>query len=64
MWRRLCIDVDHDGTILGASVELYDEATVDRRGILVMEPGWSESHTLESVFAALLHDGWVQAPLF
>lgn len=54
MWRRLCIDLDEDGTLIGGSVEFYDDTTVTRSYVVVMEVGWAESHDEVSGYDALL----------
>jgi len=38
-WRRLCVDVDDGGNVLGASVELYDDTTADAKAVLVASGG-------------------------
>lgn len=64
MWRRLCLDLDEDGTLIGASVEFYDDSTVSKNAVLVMEPGWAESRTYEQACADLLTTGTFQPSLF
>lgn len=63
MFRRLCIDVDADGTLLGASVEFYSDTKLERNYVLVMEPGWVESRTLLEAIVDLEVDGWMSPPL-
>lgn len=63
MWRRLCIDVDADGTIIGGSVEIYSDEQLTRDAVLVMEPGWADAHTLVTAVQDLEANGWLQPPL-
>jgi hypothetical protein len=63
VFRRLCIDVDHDGTVIGASVEFYSDRTLDMGDLLVMEPGWVDGLDPEQACKRLLADGWIQPPL-
>lgn len=63
MWRRLCIDVDVDGTLLGASVEIYSDQKHECDSVLVMEPGWVDHKTLVQAIEDLERSGWIQPPL-
>lgn len=63
MWRRLCIDVDVDGTLLGASVEIYSDQKLEKDSVLVMEPGWVDHKTLVQAIEDLEREGWMQPPL-
>lgn len=38
-WRRLCVDVNYSGEVLGCSAELYDEAQAGCQSILVAAGG-------------------------
>ena len=63
MWRRLCVDVDEDGAILGASVEFFSDQKLEQDSVLVMEPGWVDHKTLTEVIVDLEVEGWIQPPL-
>lgn len=63
MWRRLCVDVDADGAILGASVEIYSDQKLEKDSVLVMEPGWVDHKTLVQCIEDLEREGWMQPPL-
>ena len=63
MFRRLCIDVDHDGTVIGASVEFFSDQRVERTDVLVMEPGWVDGLSPAEALDGVLRDGWIQPPL-
>lgn len=64
MWRRLCVDVDSDGSILGASVEFYSDRQSSEDQILVMDEGWVSRHDWSDVITALRDEGWTQLPLW
>jgi len=38
-WRRLCVDVNYSGEVLGASAELYDDFNADSQRVLVASSG-------------------------
>lgn len=61
--RRLCLDVDLDGTVIGGSVELYDERDGRRYALLVMPEGWADTHDLASAIRDLFESGWMTPPL-
>ena len=63
MFRRLCIDVDNLGYVLGASVEFYSERDLHMGDLLVMEPGWTDGLSPEEAFDRLLREGTIQPPL-
>ena len=63
MWRRLCVDVDGDGTVVGGSVEIYTDETARADCVLVMEPGWADGLSPDRALELLLRDGWLQPPL-
>lgn len=63
MWRRLCIDVDDDGTVIGGSVEFYSDRDLHQDSVLVMEPGWADGRTVIDAALSLEVDGWLQPPL-
>lgn len=63
MWRRLCVDVDVDGTLLGASVEIYSDSQLVKDVVLVMEDGWVEGRTLTEAITSLEETGFLQPPL-
>lgn len=62
-WRRLCVDIDNDGSVIGGSVEFYDDT---KRGdiakIVVPRRDWecAEPHQL---FSTLLASSWHQPTL-
>jgi hypothetical protein len=62
-WRRLCVDVDNDGTVIGGSVEFYDDAQAGRiTKLVVPSRDWerAEPHELLDV---LLASTWHQPTL-
>lgn len=63
MWRRLCVDVDVDGTLLGASVEIYSDSQLVKDVVLVMEDGWVDHKTLTEAISELEATGFLQPPL-
>lgn len=54
MWRRLCVDVDHAGKLLGASIEHYTEEASPARVVEVMSPRWTDSRSCYDAFHDLL----------
>lgn len=59
-WRRLCIDVDDDLEVLGASIEWYSDRKTgpDEIGVLARSD-WNR-HTVEEVLEELCAAGWNQ----
>lgn len=49
-WRRVCVDVDDAGEVLGASVELYDDSTEGANVVCVAAPGEVEGKNPALVF--------------
>jgi hypothetical protein len=35
-WRRLCVDVDEDNAVIGASIEFYDDSKVKPNAVVVL----------------------------
>lgn len=63
MWRRLCVDVDADGRVIGASAEVYTETSSEADHIVVMEPGYGDGLRPSEVCGKLEVEGWLQFPL-
>jgi hypothetical protein len=38
-WRRLCVDVNYSGEVLGGSAELYDDFNAESQRVLVASGG-------------------------
>jgi hypothetical protein len=61
-WRRLCIDVDDSGRVLGASIEHYDDRKVDPRSIGVLaRREWDGVEPQELLERLLYRDGFQPA---
>lgn len=54
MWRRLCVDVDHTGRLIGASIEHYTEQESPARVVEVMSPNWTNTRSVYDAFHDLL----------
>lgn len=54
MWRRLCVDVDEAGKLLGASIEHYSESEAPARVVEVMPPNWVTNRSVYDAFHDLL----------
>lgn len=64
MWRRLCVDVDQDGNVLGGSVELREQTDRSVTVIDVMPVGWGDIRTpIEALTDLYFHEGG-DPPLF
>ena len=37
-WRRLCVDVREDGTVIGGSVEFYNDIKLNAQAVAVLQP--------------------------
>lgn len=54
MWRRLCVDVDEFGKLLGASIEHYTGDAAPARVVEVMSPRWTDTRSVYDAFHDLL----------
>lgn len=52
-WRRLCVDVDDGGNVLGGSVELYDDSQSGANAVLVASGGECNGHSPATLLAYL-----------
>jgi len=57
-WRRLCIDMTDDGTIVGASVEYFSERRSERLAVAVMARSALRGLTRDEVVDRLEALGW------
>lgn len=64
MWRRLCIDVENDGTVVGASVEFWSDRDGNRELVMVLEDTFWADLPLPELVLKLQADGWRQPPLW
>lgn len=62
-WRRLCVDVDDDGTVLGASIEHFEDRTIGPDAVVVLEGAFWRGKTPEAVLQKELDLGWPQPGL-
>jgi hypothetical protein len=61
--RRLCVDVDWDGTVIGGSVEFRTEELNLHYSTLVMPVGWAEGLDYAAAIQDLFQNGRHQKPL-
>ena len=62
-WRRLCIDVTDDGSIVGASVEYFSERKSERVAVAVMARSAFRGHTRQDLIEELEQLHWPQPGL-
>ena len=59
-WRRLCVDVDDEWGVLGASIEYYGDRKVDPDRICVMARSDWSGEDPAAVLQLLLERDWTQ----
>lgn len=63
-WRRICLDLGKNMSILGASVELYDDSTRDANAVVVLASSELDGHSVATLAEYLCcHVGWDQFEL-
>lgn len=62
-WRRLCVDVDDDGTVLGASIEHYEDRGVGPDTVVVLARSFWRGKSPQDVLEDEIEVGWPQGSL-
>ena len=63
-WRRICLDLGRNMTIIGASVELYDDSTRDANAVIVLASSELDGHSVATLAEYLCCQvGWEQFEL-
>ena len=63
-WRRICLDLGSNMSIIGGSVELYDDSTRDANAVIVLASSELDGHSVATLAEYLCcHVGWEQLEL-